>query len=244
MNINNPTTFSTPDLTLSTSNSSGVAGALRADDTVLVYDGTLPANVTTGTANTGSASTSARRDHIHSGAIADTNDLVLIGTVVASDDATLTITGIDSTYDSYMVALSDIRPASSGYSCRFRFGDTSGIDSGASDYNYYTSFGGTDAATFQVGRSSTYDAVMLALEGVSNGTNDGLTGTWFLNRPTDGTVKPMIFGNHIYWNGSNTFGGYVLGARNAQISLDRIQLDFTSGNITSGRMTIWGCKHA
>ena len=71
MNINNPTTFSAPDLTLSTTNSSGSAGALRADDTILVYDATVPAGV--GTANaTGSASVSARRDHVHasvSGAI-------------------------------------------------------------------------------------------------------------------------------------------------------------------------------
>jgi len=65
VNINNPTTFSTPDLTLSTSNSSGSAGALRADDTILVFDTTLPAAV--GTAATGSASTAPRRDHVHAG---------------------------------------------------------------------------------------------------------------------------------------------------------------------------------
>lgn len=66
MNINNPTTFSAPDLTLGLSNSSGSAGALRADDTILVYDTSTPANVTTGSAATGSAATSARRDHVHS----------------------------------------------------------------------------------------------------------------------------------------------------------------------------------
>mgnify|MGYP005826953351 CR=1 FL=1 len=66
MNINNPTTFSTPDLTLSTSNSSGVAGALRADDTILVYDSTVPTTIASGaSAATGSAATSARRDHSH-----------------------------------------------------------------------------------------------------------------------------------------------------------------------------------
>jgi len=65
MNINNPTTFSTPDLTLSTSNSSGTAGALRADDTILVYDTTVPASVTSGSSATGSAATAARRDHVH-----------------------------------------------------------------------------------------------------------------------------------------------------------------------------------
>ena len=66
MNINNPTTFSTPALTLSTSNSSGTSGALRADDTLLVYDTTAPANVTLGSAVVGTASTAARRDHVHS----------------------------------------------------------------------------------------------------------------------------------------------------------------------------------
>ena len=66
MNINNPTTFSTPDLTLSTSNSSGTAGALRADDTILVYDTTVPTTIaSSASAAAGSAATSARRDHTH-----------------------------------------------------------------------------------------------------------------------------------------------------------------------------------
>ena len=66
MNINNPTTFSAPDLTLSTSNSSGTAGALRADDTILVYDATLPDAITYAQSGAaGAAAVSARRDHAH-----------------------------------------------------------------------------------------------------------------------------------------------------------------------------------
>lgn len=66
MNINNPTSFSPPDLTLSTSNSSGSAGALRADDTILVYDATVPDAITFGQSGAaGSAAVSARRDHAH-----------------------------------------------------------------------------------------------------------------------------------------------------------------------------------
>lgn len=66
MNINNPTTFSPPDLTLGTSNSSGTAGSLRADDTILVFDTTDPASVATA-AGVGSATTAPRRDHVHPG---------------------------------------------------------------------------------------------------------------------------------------------------------------------------------
>ena len=66
MNINNPTTFSTPDLTLSPSNSSGTAGALRADDTVLVYDTTVPTTIAFGaSAAAGDVATAARRNHTH-----------------------------------------------------------------------------------------------------------------------------------------------------------------------------------
>jgi len=66
VNINNPTTFSAPDLTLGTSNSSGSAGALRADDTILVYDTTLPDAIAYGqSGSAGDSSTAARRNHSH-----------------------------------------------------------------------------------------------------------------------------------------------------------------------------------
>ena len=72
MNINNPTTFGSPNLTLTTSNSSGTGGALRSDDSILVYDTTGPAAVAA-SAGVGSAATSARRDHVHAGIAAITS---------------------------------------------------------------------------------------------------------------------------------------------------------------------------
>jgi len=104
MNINNPTTFSPPDLTLSTSNSSGSAGALRADDTILVYDATVPDAITFGQSGAaGSAAVSARRDHAHAMAA---NPVVAIGTRsynnanVSIPDASNTLLPMNSTqYD-------------------------------------------------------------------------------------------------------------------------------------------------
>lgn len=73
MNINNPTTFSAPNLTLTTSNSSGTSGALRADDSILIYDTTLPDAITYGqSGSAGSQATAARRDHAHAMAASDT----------------------------------------------------------------------------------------------------------------------------------------------------------------------------
>ena len=103
VNINNPTTFSVPDLTFTTSNSSGTAGAIRADDSIAVFDGTTPAAVST-TAATGSAAVAARRDHVHVGTTVDNTLARYNGTAgalqgytsggpVASDTGQLTLPG-------------------------------------------------------------------------------------------------------------------------------------------------------
>lgn len=67
MNITNPTTFSSPALVYSTSNSSGTAGALRADDTLAIFSTTVPTNVTAATvaAATGDNAFGSREDHVH-----------------------------------------------------------------------------------------------------------------------------------------------------------------------------------
>ena len=90
MNISNPTSFSPPDLTLTTSNSSGNAGALRADDSILVYDTTVPTNLGVGdSAATGSAATSARRDHVHGGGA-----VLAVATQAKMESATSTTTTV------------------------------------------------------------------------------------------------------------------------------------------------------
>lgn len=60
------TAFAAPALTLGTANAAGVADTtIATDSTLLVFDTTLPAAV--GTAATGSAVVTARRDHVHAG---------------------------------------------------------------------------------------------------------------------------------------------------------------------------------
>ena len=60
----------------------------------------------------------------------------IIGTAVASSSASLTITGLDSTYDTFAVQLSDLVPATDSVDGWFRFGDSSGVDTASSDYGW------------------------------------------------------------------------------------------------------------
>ena len=61
----------------------------------------------------------------------------VIGTSVASGSASLTVTGLDSTYDTYAIGLSDLVPAADNAEATLRLGDSSGVDSGSSDYGWF-----------------------------------------------------------------------------------------------------------
>ena len=60
--------------------------------------------------------------------------LVLIGTATASGSASLTITGIDATYESYKIIGSNLTPVTDNVEMWMTLGDSSGLDTGSTDY--------------------------------------------------------------------------------------------------------------
>jgi hypothetical protein len=87
------------------------------------------------------------------------------------------------------------------------------------------------------------------INNVSTAAGDGFGAMLFLHRPGDGATNPSISGNFNVHSGSSTVGssnrgGVVIGARNAVIVLDRINFLFASGNVATGRLTVWGIAHA
>jgi hypothetical protein len=175
----------------------------------------------------------------------------LIGTSVASSSASLTITGLDSTYDTYVIALADMVPATDGVIARLGLGDSSGIDSGASDYGWgaaaiLITASGAGAEQYVEDTADTHiDISGLGLSNIGNAASEGYGGMLYLHRPGDGNVQPIVTGQFTYVNGSGVvITGSCGGARLSVITLDRVQFLFSSGNIATGRMTVWGLAHA
>lgn len=168
----------------------------------------------------------------------------LIGTQEASTSASLTQTGLDSTYDTYVVVLSDLIPATDNQALWIRLGDSSGIDSGASDYRYHAQTADSSAAAY-AGINSSGAAQLVTGTGVGNASGEAFSGTYFIGSPSDGSVYASVYGHASYLSaGTNTYIGTMSGHRNAVITLDRVQILFASGNITSGRMSVYGVTHA
>ena len=167
----------------------------------------------------------------------------IIGTAVASASASLTITGIDDTYGLYGIGLSDLVSASNQVLPWLRCGAGS-IDSGVSDYGHggrksiyggvQADFGALNGAEIIIGQNHT---------DTSRKTHFG--GMIFLTVPKTGTGNPNFAGITAVNDGWNTGSvQYLGGARSLPILIDRVQFLFASGNITSGRMTVWGIAHA
>ena len=168
----------------------------------------------------------------------------LINTAVASNSASLTITGLDSTYDTYAISIADLVPASDGPLVKFRVGDSSGVDTTSGDYNYHCSFVGETSASYTAENSASSDAVRFATLGVGNAAGEGVGAMIYITRPGDGTMWPTVTGTFTGVDGTPAmFGGTIHGARQAVITLDRVQVLFSSGNISTGRMTVWGISH-
>ena len=204
-----------------------------------IGSGTVPtARLGSGTA---SSSTFLRGDQTY--AAAGGGAWTLIGSQAASSSASLTQTGLDSTYDHYAIVFSDLHPATDSVELWLRVGDSGGIDVGSSDYTWRMDNKGIDNTTFAAANEHNSTKMKIHLS-VGNAADEGTCGIVYLGRPADGTTYPMIHGDTIARDPSgNVHGGHFIGARKAVITLDRVQILFSSGNIDSGRFSVFGIKH-
>ena len=162
----------------------------------------------------------------------------LIGTAVASTSATLTQTGLASTYGTYAIAFSAMRPSTTAQPW-LRFGESDGIDSGSDHYRWYVSSHhetrfDDSAAEIElahqdgVASTSSFSAMLYLQTQESSGASSNIHGT--------GHTTTIDGGQH--------YAHRMGGVRDDLITLDRIQFSFSTGTITSGRMTVWGLAHA
>ena len=168
----------------------------------------------------------------------------LIGTSVASASASLTQTGLDSTYDTYVIVYSDFKPASDAVDIRLRLGDSSGIDSGGSDYAYHNHASAENSSSYSGQSSAGVSFLPIGLS-LGNAAGEGGGGIAYLHQPGDATTFPIVT-----WSAGGVKESTIIqmskgvGIRQTVITVDRVELTMSSGNITSGRMSVYGIAHA
>jgi len=182
----------------------------------------------------------------------------LIGSTVISNDATIDFT-VDTTYDIYKFVIVDCVPATDNVEFRMRFGDSSGIDTGASDYAWFISgsrVSGATAGSTTGGEQArdNLDAQMVLAMDSSGGSNDVGSAAGegvnyiihvFANETSGGTMDTTYTGMGVSFDPAGIcYPRFSGGNRHTPLVLTTVQFYFSSGNLSTGRITCFGLKHA
>jgi len=178
---------------------------------------------------------------------APSGDFVHIASATASSSSEITFTGLSSTYDTYVIEMQGVQPATDGVIMYMQTSTDNGstYDSGATDYAWNSS-GTNDGGTIDPEGSTGDTKIGLAgeqgSEELGNGTNETLAGNITIYKPSDTTYTKVNF-NLTYLdvaadNNSLTGGG----ARLSAADVDAVRLYMSSGNIATGNFRLYGYK--
>ena len=167
---------------------------------------------------------------------------IWLETKIAAADATIDFTtGIDATYDSYVIEVIDLITATDGASLLLRTSTDAGatFDNGASDYKYVGQR--QEAGVGSVDYSSSGDTKLLIADALSN--TKTFNAVLKLYNPSAAHTTVLDWCS-TYLRGSTgniryTFGS---GSREAAADVDALSFLAASGNITSGIFKLYGIK--
>lgn len=164
--------------------------------------------------------------------------LVLLNTLTASSSASLSdTTSITGTYSSYLIIFDNLIPATNNVNANFVV--HSGGAFQAAGYNEaFTGINDSGAAQAQTGSSVSTTIFNSTANPVSNAY--GISGTLRLYNPTATTFPKMWTGNFGYATPHAIFMSGSLIWVGGNGAVDGFQFSFSSGNITSGTIRIYG----
>lgn len=171
----------------------------------------------------------------------------LLSSATASSSASVSFaSGIDSTYDEYVIEFINVVGASSaGLRARTSSNGGSSYDSGASDYLSILQYNTVSTPT-PSGAAGTSDGFLSLHASTINNTasQGGLNGQLRLYAPSNASARKMMVGQFVL--PSDASDEYQLsemrGVRKSASAVNAIQFYMSTGNIASGTFKLYGVK--
>ena len=171
-----------------------------------------------------------------------------LATVTASSSSTLSFTtNIDSTYNIYKFRFINVHPATDGAEFQFQGNAVGGsgfnetITSTHFDALHNESSGATELTyetNHDLAQSTNFKTIT---RDIGNGNDECTSGELFLFDPSSTTfVKHFLSRANTYHNSDFTEDSFTAGYFNTTSAIDEIQFKFSSGNIDSGTIEMYG----
>jgi hypothetical protein len=174
-------------------------------------------------------------------------NLLTTNTITSGVSSSSFTSNIDSTYDTYLFKFINMHPATDDIFFQVNFRDgSSAFDATktTTTFGAYHGEGGGGASVFydsndDLAQSTNYQN--LVVDSIGNGNDESLSGEMYLFSPSSTTfVKHFIARTNIYHDGDYTFDNYIAGYCNTTTAIDGVDFKFSSGNIDSGVIKMYG----
>ena len=170
-----------------------------------------------------------------------------IGTAVASTSASLTVTGLDtSVYQAFAIRITNITNNDNGHPIYIRLGDSSGIDSGSSDYewtNVKHDSGHTHVSDVFIAGSAAASNITIDTH-VGKTTGMGMSAMVHLSCASTAIYPTVTFESIAYDNSGHADSVRGGGVRLSAINVTQVTILSAYDNLLTGRMTVYGISHA
>ena len=165
--------------------------------------------------------------------------LVLLESVTASNSASVTLDGIDSTYNVYKVVLNDVHSVDDNVGVYVRV-TTSGTADSDSQYDYANKGLRADT-TFDNNSDENEDKVIFGLDGT--GTGESMNGIFYLFNFNNASEYSFLTHEVSYRNAAGVLKGDTGGiVHTVTEANDGVNFFMQSGNISSGEFKLYGLK--
>jgi len=173
--------------------------------------------------------------------------LNLISTQTASSSSSLSFTsGIDSTYKEYIFKFINIHPVTDTAKLQVNFRDGSSAFDATKTTTVFNAQHNEAGSSTELGYQSGNDIAQGTgyqdlTRNTGNGNDESTSGTLHLFSPSDTTfVKHFICESNSYFGNDQTEKLHVAGYCNVTAAIDGVDFKFSSGNIDSGVIKLYG----
>ena len=175
--------------------------------------------------------------------------LVSISEQTASGSASISFTtGIDSTYPIYKFEFINCHPATDGahFLINFRDGGSlyDAVKTTTAFYSYHDEADTEASVIYSAGSDLTQSTSGQRIAGsVGSDADQQCSGTLRLFNPSSSTfVKHFISNSSVITSGNYNYNWHSAGYINTTTAIDGVQFSFSSGNIDSGTIKLYGIK--
>ena len=173
-------------------------------------------------------------------------NLLATNTISSGVSSSSFTSNIDSTYDTYLFKFINIHPATNAAVLQVNFRDgSSAFDATKTTTHFFALHYESDSSTAfnydtgqDIAQGTGYQPITNA---VGNGNDESASGELYLFSPSSTTfVKHFIARSLIYHEGDSAIDSYTGGYCNVTAAIDGVDFKFSSGNIDSGVIKMYG----